>query len=143
MVAQGDAEDLPFPTDRFDRYVSAGSIEYWPEPERGIKEAYRVVKEGGLACIIGPVHPTFWLSRFFADVWMLFPTEDEYIEVLHYLHHPIMSFLTLLDIFCLPDIPLLAYACHVLLARIFGSREKCLMCWCLACSGSQRRDSPT
>jgi MPBQ/MSBQ methyltransferase len=26
---QGDAEDLPFPADSFDRYVSAGSIEYW------------------------------------------------------------------------------------------------------------------
>ena len=80
-MAQGDAEDLPFATDSFDRYVSAGSIEYWPEPQRGIKEAYRVTKEGGLACLIGPVHPTFWLSRFFADVWMLFPTEDEYLEV--------------------------------------------------------------
>ena len=40
-VSQGDAEDLPFHTDSFDRYVSAGSIEYWPEPQRGIKEAYR------------------------------------------------------------------------------------------------------
>eukprot|EP00967_Tisochrysis_lutea_P034025 scaffold40541_cov20-Tisochrysis_lutea.AAC.2 len=60
---QGDAEDLPFETDSFDRYVSAGSIEYWPEPQRGIKEAYRVIKEGGTACLIGPVHPTFWLSR--------------------------------------------------------------------------------
>ncbi|KAK9810487.1 hypothetical protein WJX72_011442 [[Myrmecia] bisecta] len=79
-IVEGDAEDLPFPTDSFDRYVSAGSIEYWPEPQRGIKEAYRVIKEGGLACMIGPVHPTFWLSRFFADVWMLFPTEDEYME---------------------------------------------------------------
>lgn len=28
-VPQGDAEDLPFPADSFDRYVSAGSIEYW------------------------------------------------------------------------------------------------------------------
>ena len=44
-------------------------------------QAYRVTKPGGLACVIGPVHPTFWLSRFFADVWMLFPTEDEYTEV--------------------------------------------------------------
>ncbi|CAI0448775.1 unnamed protein product [Linum tenue] len=25
-------------------------------------------------------YPTFWMSRFFADVWMLFPTEEEYIE---------------------------------------------------------------
>ena len=38
---QGDAEDLPFATNSFDRYLSAGSIEYWPEPQRGIKEAYR------------------------------------------------------------------------------------------------------
>lgn len=56
------------------------SIEYWPDPQRGIKEAYRVLKLGGKACLIGPVYPTFWLSRFFADVWMLFPKEEEYIE---------------------------------------------------------------
>lgn len=61
---QGDAEDLPFKTDSFDRYVSAGSIEYWPEPQRGIKEAYRVIKEDGIACMIGPVYPTYWLSRY-------------------------------------------------------------------------------
>eukprot|EP00803_Ostreobium_quekettii_P003045 evm.model.scf_723.2 EVM.evm.TU.scf_723.2 scf_723:8387-14026(+) len=77
---EGDAEDIPLETDAFDRYVSAGSIEYWPDPQRGICEAYRVVKPGGLACLIGPVHPTHWLSRFFADMWMLFPTEEEYIE---------------------------------------------------------------
>lgn len=79
-IVEGDAEDLPFPTDYADRYVSAGSIEYWPDPQRGIKEAYRVLKIGGKACLIGPVYPTFWLSRFFADVWMLFPKEEEYIE---------------------------------------------------------------
>lgn len=79
-LVKGDAEDLPFAADSFDRYVSAGSIEYWPEPQRGIREAYRVVKEGSIACVIGPVHPTFWLSRLMADAWMLFPTEDEYME---------------------------------------------------------------
>ena len=60
--------------------MSCGSIEYWPDPQRGICEAYRVVKEGGKACLVGPVHPTFALSRFFADLWMLFPTEAEYLE---------------------------------------------------------------
>ncbi|WIA13501.1 hypothetical protein OEZ86_006771 [Tetradesmus obliquus] len=79
-IMEGDAEDLPFPADSFDRYVSAGSIEYWPEPQRGITEAYRVTKPGGIACIIGPVHPTNPVSRFFADAWMLFPTEEEYME---------------------------------------------------------------
>ena len=56
------------------------SIEYWPDPQRGIKEAYRVLRIGGIACVIGPVYPTFWLSRLFADLWMLFPKEEEYIE---------------------------------------------------------------
>ncbi|KAK4407190.1 2-methyl-6-phytyl-1,4-hydroquinone methyltransferase, chloroplastic [Sesamum angolense] len=79
-IIEGDAEDLPFPTDYADRYISAGSIEYWPDPQRGIREAYRVLRLGGKACVIGPVYPTFWLSRFFADVWMLFPKEEEYIE---------------------------------------------------------------
>lgn len=77
---KGDAEDLPFPTDYADRYVSAGSIEYWPDPQRGITEAYRVLKTGGIACMIGPVYPTYWLSRLMADVWMLFPREDEYLD---------------------------------------------------------------
>ncbi|KAL1547186.1 2-methyl-6-phytyl-1,4-hydroquinone methyltransferase [Salvia divinorum] len=79
-IIEGDAEDLPFPTDSVDRYVSAGSIEYWPDPQRGIREAYRVLRLGGKACLIGPVYPTFWLSQFFADAWMLFPKEEEYIE---------------------------------------------------------------
>jgi hypothetical protein len=73
-----DAVRLPAPTTpAAGRILSAAQ----PEPQRGIREAYRVCKEGGLACMIGPVYPTFWLSRMFADVWMLFPTEDEYIEV--------------------------------------------------------------
>lgn len=79
-IIEGDAEDLPFETDSKDRYVSAGSIEYWPDPQRGICESYRVIKPGGLACCIGPVHPTFPPSQWFADLWMLFPTEAEYIE---------------------------------------------------------------
>jgi MPBQ/MSBQ methyltransferase len=42
----GDAENLPSTTTAFDRYVSAGSIEYWPDPLRGIAEAYRVTRAG-------------------------------------------------------------------------------------------------
>ena len=79
-ILEGDAEDLPFATDSADRYVSAGSIEYWPEPQRGICEAYRVIKPDGLACLIGPVHPTHPLSRWMADAWMLFPKEQQYID---------------------------------------------------------------
>lgn len=74
----GDAEDLPFSTDHFDRYVSAGSIEYWPEPQRGITEAYRVLKPKGVALMIGPLRPENPVARSLADMWMLFPEEQEY-----------------------------------------------------------------
>jgi MPBQ/MSBQ methyltransferase len=74
----GDAENLPFPDDSFDRYVSAGSIEYWPDPQRGIAEAYRVVRTGARALVIGPVRPANRVARALAETWMLFPAVDEY-----------------------------------------------------------------
>ncbi len=74
----GDAEALPFEDDAFDRYVSAGSIEYWPDPQRGIAEAYRVTKNGGIATVIGPVRPANRFARYLAETWMLFPGADEY-----------------------------------------------------------------
>jgi MPBQ/MSBQ methyltransferase len=74
----GDAEALPFSDDTFDRYVSAGSIEYWPDPQRGIAEAYRVTKPGGTALLIGPVRPANRVARALARAWMLFPPAAEY-----------------------------------------------------------------
>jgi MPBQ/MSBQ methyltransferase len=74
----GDAEALPFPDDSFDRYVSAGSIEYWPDPQRGIAEAYRVLREGGVGVVMGPVRPAGRIVRALADLWMLFPSVSEY-----------------------------------------------------------------
>ena len=74
----GDAEGLPLPTDSVDRYVSAGSIEYWPDPQRAIAEAYRVLRPGGVALVIGPLRRTHPLARRLSDAWMLFPSGDEY-----------------------------------------------------------------
>jgi len=74
----GDAENIPYPTDAFDRYVSAGSIEYWPNPQKGITEAYRVIKPGGIALLIGPLEPEDPFARFIAETWMLFPKDGEY-----------------------------------------------------------------
>jgi MPBQ/MSBQ methyltransferase len=74
----GDAERLPFEADAFDRYVSCGSIEYWPDPQRAIAEAHRVLRPGGLALVVGPLPPSHRLARLLADAWMLFPTEAQY-----------------------------------------------------------------
>ncbi|MFK8164188.1 MAG: methyltransferase domain-containing protein [Lewinella sp.] len=76
----GDAENIPFKDDTFDRYVSAGSIEYWPDPQRGLNEAYRVIKPGGWALMIGPLEPVNPISKFAANTWMLFPPEEDYFR---------------------------------------------------------------
>ena len=70
----GDAEQLPFADDTFDRYVSAGSIEYWPDPQRGIAEAYRVTQaeRHGAGHRARPPGATA-LARWLAEAWMLFP----------------------------------------------------------------------
>ncbi len=74
----GDAENLPVKSNSFDRYISAGSIEYWPDPLQGLKEAFRVIKPGGIALMIGPLEPQGWLTRLLATTWMLFPKDEEY-----------------------------------------------------------------
>jgi MPBQ/MSBQ methyltransferase len=75
----GDAEALPFATDSRDRYVSTGSVEYWPDPQRAVAEAYRVLRPGGVAMLAGPLRRTHPLARRLSDAWMLFPAEEEYV----------------------------------------------------------------
>jgi len=76
----GDAENIPAETDSFDRYVSAGSIEYWPNPQKGINESYRVIKPGGIALMIGPLEPKTGFMKLMANTWMLFPKDREYFD---------------------------------------------------------------
>lgn len=74
----GDAENIPLRTNSQDRYISAGSIEYWPHPAQGVREAYRVVKPGGRATLIGPIEPPTHWGKLISETWMLFPKEEAY-----------------------------------------------------------------
>lgn len=49
----GKAEELPFPDNTADLIVSRGSIFFWEDQAKGIREAYRVLKPKGAAYIGG------------------------------------------------------------------------------------------
>jgi len=74
---RGDAENLPFKDDCFDAAISAGSIEYWPNPQKGIEEMARVTKSGGRIVILAPRKPDSFIARKFAESIMLFPSTQQ------------------------------------------------------------------
>ena len=56
-LAAGGVEDLPFEDNRFDRVCSINTVYFWPQPERGAAEIYRVLKPSGhLALAFRPPH---------------------------------------------------------------------------------------
>jgi demethylmenaquinone methyltransferase/2-methoxy-6-polyprenyl-1,4-benzoquinol methylase len=68
----GDAERLPFADDSFDVCWSSGSIEYWPNPVRALRELRRVCVPGGQVLVVGPDYPRASVFRKLADAIMLF-----------------------------------------------------------------------
>ncbi len=76
----GDAENLPFRDSVFDAAISAGSIEYWPHPQKGIEEMARVTKSGGRVVILAPRKPDNFLVRKFAESVMLFPSTQQCVS---------------------------------------------------------------
>jgi len=74
---RGDAENLPFKSSSFDAAISAGSIEYWPHPQKGIEEMVRVTKSGGRVVILAPRKPDNFAVRKFAESIMLFPSTQQ------------------------------------------------------------------
>ncbi|MCU4926499.1 methyltransferase domain-containing protein [Halobacteria archaeon AArc-dxtr1] len=74
---RGDAERLPFATDSFDVLWSSGSIEYWPNPVRALREFRRVLVPGGQVLVVGPNNPENTLLEKLADAIMLFYDEYE------------------------------------------------------------------
>jgi ubiquinone/menaquinone biosynthesis C-methylase UbiE len=61
-ISRGDAENLPFADDSFDAVISVGAIEYFPDPERVLKELTRVANPNGNIIVCGP--ESAWFSKF-------------------------------------------------------------------------------
>jgi ubiquinone/menaquinone biosynthesis C-methylase UbiE len=57
-IKEGNASSIPFPNECFDIVVSTGSIHHWKEPEVGLNEVYRVLKDKGYALMYDLVSDT-------------------------------------------------------------------------------------
>jgi demethylmenaquinone methyltransferase/2-methoxy-6-polyprenyl-1,4-benzoquinol methylase len=95
----GDAEGLPFRDETFDRAIVGFGIRNLSEPDKGIRELFRVLKRGGRLMILEfgrPTLPVFkqvyrwYLSHFIP--WAG-GSVTGHKEVYHYLHTSIMAFL--------------------------------------------------
>ena len=62
LVSRGDAENLPFADDSFDTVISVGAIEYFPDPEKAVKELARVASSKGRIIVGGP--ESAWFGKF-------------------------------------------------------------------------------
>ena len=61
---KGSAENLPFSSEAFDVIIAAQTLHHWNDKQRGICEAYRVLKKGG-SIIIGDPLLEDWLRSSF------------------------------------------------------------------------------
>ncbi len=50
---EGDAQDMPLRDQFADLVVSRGSVFFWPDPDAGVRECYRILKPGGAAFVGG------------------------------------------------------------------------------------------
>jgi len=65
-----DAEKLPFRACSFDIVTCLGSLEHFPNPERGIEEMQRILTESGKAFVLVPN------AYFLGHVYMVFKTGE-------------------------------------------------------------------
>lgn len=69
-----DAEELDFPDDSFDIAINSLGLMYYPDPDKAIKEMYRVVKPGGRAAAL------VWGQRKACGWADIFPIVDQRVK---------------------------------------------------------------
>jgi ubiquinone/menaquinone biosynthesis C-methylase UbiE len=73
-IRRGDAMRTPYPPKSFDVVSCVGSLEHYPDPEKGLSEIHRILKDGGKAFIYVP--NLFFLGYIFL-VWRTGETPHE------------------------------------------------------------------
>ena len=68
MFVIGEAAEIPWDAQFFTQALSVESAFYWPDPERGIREIFRVLREGGAAWVLINFYRENPHSHHWADV---------------------------------------------------------------------------
>jgi len=74
-ISRGDADNLPFIDESFDAVISVGAVEYFPDPERTVKELARVTKPGGTVVMGGP--ESGWFTKLALNRVFYTPSAEE------------------------------------------------------------------
>ena len=78
-ISRGDAENLPFIDESFDAVISVGAIEYFPDPEKVLRELARVANPNGNIIVCGP--ESAWFSKFALNRVFYTPSVKEMNDV--------------------------------------------------------------
>ena len=62
-ISVGNGEALPWESNYFDTVACLGSLEHYLHPERGLQEIRRVLKPGGVACLMLPNRYSWYIIR--------------------------------------------------------------------------------
>jgi len=78
----GAAESLPFENGSFDTVIASLSLHHWQNKQKGLREAFRVLKDGGHLIIgdpllDGPLRSRFWGKLAQATDGGVFAAPDE------------------------------------------------------------------
>ncbi|MCD6320469.1 MAG: class I SAM-dependent methyltransferase [Candidatus Desulfofervidaceae bacterium] len=75
-----DVLNLPFKNDTFDLVISRGSLFFWQDKVRGIKEVYRVLKTGGKAMLGGGFGNKRLKEQIATEIKAVYPDWEERVE---------------------------------------------------------------
>ncbi len=78
-VETADIASIPHPDGTFDIVTAFDTLNFWPDPESALKEIRRILKKGGVFCIVNgyPEEGTKWYD------FVRFKNADEYREFLN------------------------------------------------------------
>lgn len=86
----GSVLELPFPDNSFDLVTSYQMLEHVPDPELGLQEMLRVLKPGGVFCLVGPngISIGVSLKTIFMYVWRNRPLPTIFLRLPGMQRHP-------------------------------------------------------